>query len=1151
MKNAVRAVLAATFLLLGVTPPAAPQGNGRLVALRGEIRVEPPEGSLLGRPAGLSVKEATVAEALTLLSTAANVSVAFSPNSLPEGLKVDCGCQEASLAEALDRILTGTEFGYVELGDQIVIVKRAQRETIESAKRPPARLASATLPLPLGIGRSLALVESVSAAYAAAPQEPVILGTVVDARSGTPISGAQVVVVGTQIGTLTNEAGRFRIAGLTAATVELDVIMMGYRTVRQTVQVGATDVRIELTQTAVDLDAIVVTGTAGNQQRRAQPAVVSAINAADILAKVPVLGVTGLLYGRVPGVSITTASGSTGASSWISIRGRASLNLSNDPLVFVDGVRISSGDRAAASSVGGQAIDGLSDLNPDDIESIEIVKGPAAATLYGADASAGVIQILTKRGGATGSRLVQTLTTEYHDIDPNFTPDDNYYRCRAADVAPTSVVALCKGKAVGDVVTDNPLLRENAFRSGRARVLNYSATGSGQDFGYFASFGIDDEVGTLRSNSLLRRTGRVNFRWTAHPNVTVDAGIGVARSDVQLAMGDQSSYGYLIGTGFASPRTVREAADGTLTGGWLQSGMSVQSISAILNENVSTRLTPSATLRFQPVPWFTNDLTVGADYLRQNATSFYPKNSLNWYSVQLNTGFVNTQAVETVRYSLSYTGNVRRQFGIDRQYSMDLSFGSQFINNVSSYVAAGGTGLVTNAANAVSQTSADRTGTDGFGQSKQLGIFGQVMLGFGDRLYLKFAERVDRHSAFARNAQTFLLPSVGLSYVVSEEPRVRGMLPSLISTLKVRLAYGETGRAPGSTAALQTYARAPYLTDAGVLVAGGVSPGNPGNPDLKPERGTELEGGFDVGLFDDRLGVELTYFNKTSKDLIVTNPLPVSAGFSSSPAANIGEMTNTGFELTARANLLHQANLVWDVGVSMNTLDNKIVSIENVNPINDRRCFKPGVEIAAWCLNRIQSVDTVTGIITVSDTAEYLGGQMPKREASFNTTITVYKNFRLYAQADGKFDYRVYNLGASYRDRLLGGSSNSRKGVLTREELGLSAYDWYRIHPNGVRTQSGATAGIIMADEDYYQDASFVRLREVSFTWTLPSSLSERVRLADGASLSVGGQNLALWTEYDGYDPEVLGTVYNTLFRSDVFTVPPPRRFFARVRVQF
>jgi TonB-dependent starch-binding outer membrane protein SusC len=998
---------------------------------------------------------------------------------------------------------------------------------------------------------------SARAAHAGAflQQGATITGTVTS-EGGSPLAYATVSLPRLNLTSTTDASGNYRliVAGerLTPGADTLVVERLGYATTRVPVTLRAGDQRVDVqvASSALPLDEIVVTGTVGNQQRRAQPAVVATINAADIVDKAPVTGVTELLAGRTPGVSIVQASGTTGAASRINIRGQGSINLSNSPLVFIDGVRISAGARDAAANVGGQRIDGLSDLNPEDIESIEVVKGPAAATLYGADATAGVIQIITKRGYAGGRSFVQNLTTEYNHIDPNFTPATNYYRCSASDVAATSSVFLCQGRAAGDVVTDNPLVRQDAFNDGESKILRYTARGGGSDYGYFVSLGTDDETGTLRGNTLERRTGRVNFNWNPHPKVVAEAGIGLTRSEVALPMGDQSGQGYLIGSGFGTPRTVRQAADGSITGGWLSANESVESISSIENTNEATRVTPTATVRYQPMPWFTNQFTVGAEFLRQSRSTFYPRNDNGWYSVIQNTGLVARESADGNQYTLHYVGNLNGRFGTDDWISTDLSFGSQYIYESDRNVNASGTGLITNAANAVSQTSANRSGGESFGESKELGLFGQLMVGLHDRLFLKFAERVDRHSAFARNAETFLLPSVGVSWVASQEPFVQSFLPDAVSTLKLRAAYGETGRAPGSTAALQTYVPSPYVTDLGLLVVGGVRPGNPGNTELKPERGTELEAGFDIGLLRDRVGVELTYFDKTSKDLIVTSPLPPSAGFASSPAANIGELSNTGFELSARATLLDRRNVVWDVSMFMNTLENELVHVENISPLSDRRCFKPGVELAAFCVNRIIDVDTLTGRVTVTDTAEFLGGQIPKREGSLGTTLSLFQDFRIYAQADGKWDFLIYNFGREFRERLNGPNSNSERAVLTREELGLSLYEWYRLHPTSIRTESGANAGLTSADEDYFEDGSYVRFRELSLTWMVPASLVERVGLDRGTSITVGGRNLALWTDYLGYDPEVLA-VDSDFFRADLFTVPQARRFFARLNIQF
>ncbi len=1011
-------------------------------------------------------------------------------------------------------------------------------------------------PMPGCAVLAIALLACASETARAQRQDSTVIAGRVTSEGGAPIGSAVITVPRLRIATTANDAGVFRliVRGAVGTTDTLRVTRLGYRAVNRVVTFRAGDMPLDIAMAAqaTTLDQVVVTGTAGNQERKAQPAVVATIDASDIIAKAPVLSATELMTARSPGVSITQGSGTTGSDSRITIRGHSSISLSNRPLVFIDGMRMAAGSRSSPSGVGGQLIDGLSDLNPDDIESIEIVKGPAAATLYGADATSGVIQIITKQGRMGGRSFTQKLSTEYDNIDPNFTPPTNYYRCTAADVATTSTSYLCKGQATGTIVSDNPLVRENAFSDGFTGVLNYNARGSGDSFGYFASASAENEKGTVANNTLMRRTGRVNFNWTASPKITFEAGVGVSRANVKQPPGDQANLGYLIGAGFGSPRTVVRNADGTISGGWLSATESVSAISSVLNENTSMRLTPSATLRYSPVPWFTNVLSMGGDFLGQNGTTFFPKNDKGWYNATQNTGQVVIASTDQTQYTVQYTGNFNSRLGSQDWISSDFSFGSQWINNATNSVNASGNGLITNEANSVSQTSANRQGGQGYAQSKQLGLFAQEMIGFNNRLFVKLAGRVDRSSAFAADAQTFFLPSYGVSYVVSEEPTIRRRLPSLISTLKLRAAYGETGKAPGSGAALQTYLAAPYLTEAGVLVVGGVAPGNPGNPSLTPERGKEIEGGLDAGFFNDRLGFEATYFAKTTNDLIVSNPLAPSTGFSASPNVNIGTITNKGLELSARATPIDRRNLTWDLALNMSTLANKLVTVKNVTAFQDRKCFIAGMPLAGYCNRRITKVDTVTGIVTVTDSnTNLLGSQFPGREGSLNTTITLFRKFRVYAQADGKFDYLTYDFGREFQDRI---APNSKRGLATKEELGL--YEYYRLHPVSTVSQSGTVLALTNSDEDFFEDASFIRFRELSVTWTLPTTLSRRLRVA-GSSLTVGGRNLGLWApHYLGYnDPEVLALqgagVAGELQRTDLFTLPQVRRLFARLSFDF
>src|SRR5947207_4915094 len=328
-----------------------------------------------------------------------------------------------------------------------------------------------------------------------AQQLATITGKVTNARTGEPLAVVGVRVQGTELSAVTSEDGTYRIARIPAGAHVLTARRIGFAPSSKSVTVTAGEsatLDFALNVSATELQAVVVTGTAGDQTRVAQGAVVSTIDAAGITRQAPVTSVTDVLQGRVAGVSVQNGSGTTGAAPRINIRGATSISLSSAPLVFIDGVRVFSGARKDVGTyhdlegLGGQTITALNDLDPNDIDSIEIVKGPAAATLYGADASAGVIQIITKKGHAGARSFRQNITTEWNQIQPNFTPLPIYGTCSAADVGPGGA-ALCQGKTAGTPISDNPLQREGVFRNGNLGLLDYSGQGGGESFGYFVS----------------------------------------------------------------------------------------------------------------------------------------------------------------------------------------------------------------------------------------------------------------------------------------------------------------------------------------------------------------------------------------------------------------------------------------------------------------------------------------------------------------------------------------------------------------------------------------------------------------------------------------------------------------------------------------
>jgi TonB-linked SusC/RagA family outer membrane protein len=985
-----------------------------------------------------------------------------------------------------------------------------------------------------------------------------VTGRVTDAQSGSPIGSVTIAVQGTQLGAITANDGTYRITRVPDGTRTIVARRIGYGAATRVITMtdaATVTADFALQTSAVNLQQVVVTGTAGNQTRAAQGAVVASLDAATVVQQAPVATVTQVLEGRVAGVNVALGSGTTGAAPRINIRGATSISLSNAPLVFVDGVRVYSGQRNDVGTYhnlegfGGQAVTALNDIAPEDIESIEVVKGPAASTLYGADASAGVIQIITKKGQLGTRHFSQNVRAEWNQIQPNFTPLPLYGTCSASQVATTG--RLCSGQAVGTVVSDNPLQREGVFKNGQLGSLDYNGQGGGDSFGYFVSASADNETGTMPSNYYQRRTGRAHVNWVTTPSLGIDANIGISRNDYRLPEGDDANYGYLTQQyALSNIFGVTVGPNGVRSGGL---STPVAGLEAIQNELTTVRFTPTAQVHYEPMPWFTNRLTVGADLSQTHGVTFFPKNSQNWYQGDFANGYVEDVQNPIDIYTVDYLGNIHSTLGKESSIASDFSFGSQYINTVTNYLAGVGIGLAANSSNLVSSAAANEAHQT-YSQIKSLGLLAQEQVSLGQTLFLQAGARVDRNSAFGQAFGSLFLPKFSASYVLSQEPFWTRLAP-WVSTMRLRAAWGTTGRSPTAGASLRTYAPFSYVTP-----TGGVGPGvvqaSPGNPNLKPEKGTEFETGFDAGFWHERAGLELTFFDKRTSDLLLQQPLAPSLAYTINPFVNAGRVDNRGFEFTLRATPLDRPNFGWNAALTGSTLHNKLLSLGTVK-IADRSeispdltlRYVPGKPLSAWYSSKIIAIDTVNGFATVTPTPVYAGPQFPTFTANLSNSFTLFKNVQLYALLTHQQGGRILNVTTLYRD-LVGTSAGAN---LPASQGGYSKAELIA-HYGPFKTPSGTAVPLVL--DRYLQPTDFVRLQELSATFTLPQTVARDLRAAN-ASIVLGGRNLHVWKKksFDLPDPEVLSNTTTTgtlqFASTEEFTVPQPRRWLVRVNLTF
>jgi len=793
----------------------------------------------------------------------------------------------------------------------------------------------------------------------------------------------------------------------------------------------------------------------------------------------------------------------------------------------------------------------LRELAIKDIESIEIVRGPAAATLYGADASAGVIHIITKKGRVGPTRLTHNVAIEHDQIEPNFAPPANYGFCTAVLVAPTSPNPLCRGQAEGLLVSDNPLMREKAFVNGDRNAVSWSVSGGGSNFGYYMSGAFDRENGTTRNNQFDRDNSRVNFNWIPSTKVTLDVNIALVRSEIDLPDSDVSAFGYTGNGLLGSPLTRRD--DGVESNnGWANFARDVEAIAKIENTQQTFRTITGATLNIAPKPWFTHRLTVGMDWLRDEVRRFLPRNPRGSYSALSNSGDLSEGRQAVSRYTLDYLTNVRASTGANLVHN--ISAGTQVIASRDDRVFASGQGLTVNS-NDVISAAASRTGGQSRTDQRQVGFLGQWQGSYKDRLFVQLGGRIDGSSAFGTAAQWFALPKAGVSYVVSGDQWWQRHV-KFINTLRLRAAYGQAGRAPPAGAALRTMAPTPFLDANGAVQPGAVLL-VPGGDSLTAERGVEIEAGLDAGLFNGRVGLELNFYNKTIRNALVFSTLPPSLGYTSAAATlvNVGKIRNRGIELALDAQPIRTRNTAWDFQLTLNTLDSKILDMGGLpgfgSPNRMMVGFQPGVFVAP----RIRSVDVANSRVIVSDTAEAIGNLSPSIEGSLTSSVTLLRYLRLSALVAGKGGFYVFNATDAARDVTTPRSQRRLDlAVLSKEERLRRFGDETPGRPAFVRegkvpgAPTTATASQVL--EPYYQQGDFLRLREVSLTLTLPPQWSSRLG-AEAASLTLAGQNLGLWTRYDGFDPEVFSNGASGISRIDNNTIPQPRRFVARLNIKF
>jgi outer membrane receptor protein involved in Fe transport len=719
-----------------------------------------------------------------------------------------------------------------------------------------------------------------------------ITGRVTNAATGGSIGQVQVFLANTTIGTLTRADGQFLILNVPAGNYELRAELIGMASATQQVTVGAgatVTVDLSMGQQALGLDEIVVTGTAGASRRREIGNTIAQINVDEVVNRPT--AVTDLLRAAAPGLDISSTGGEFGQAPAIRLRGNSSLAMSNNPIVYVDGVRVRSEPNAFVGAVDNRGIRGsvvtvspLDGINPNDIERIEVIKGSAATTLFGTEASSGVIQIFTKRGSA-GSPVWTAQTTQGAVWSRKFGPANAQGLDTGPECARTGVCNF-------DYFRLDPYLK-----TGWNQNYSLSVRGGGQALQYFVSGNWADEEGYLPNEYGEKKNIRTNFTFTPAPDLTIQwntAYLNQWQQNISQSNAQGLTHNVYRGTsnyfGTDDPEVVRRRV-----------------LDFDIQMNIE-RFTTGGTLTYAPIENLTNRFTIGYDFVQQDTRNLRPfgfqsrpKGALlnsHWQNSLLTFDYVGT-------YSFNVTEDVKSNF----------SWGGQAVGDRSHTIEAWGE----NFPGAVEPTVSSAAFTLGFEERQKVwnaGFFLQNVLDLSDKYFLTLGARVDGNSAFGEGFGLQVYPKASFSWVTSDED-----FWSADAQLRLRVAYGQSGRAPGAFDAVRTWDPAGFANQPAFV------PRNLGNPDLGPEVTTEFEGGFDASFLGDRVEMIFTYFSAKTTDALFQVQQPASEGFGGSQLRNTGEIKNQGIELALSGSPIQSAGWGWDLGLNVTTLKSEVVSL--------------------------------------------------------------------------------------------------------------------------------------------------------------------------------------------------------------------------------
>ena len=1012
-----------------------------------------------------------------------------------------------------------------------------------------------------------------------------ISGTVTD-ESGNPLIGANVLVEGTAVGAATDIDGIFSINYIPEGEYTLVVSYIGYKKQLLTTS-DIQNLNFILQQDVFDIGKVVVTGIASERSIGNTEVSVSRVDASELSETNSFSDMSQLLYGKVAGVDIRKASGNVGGGWRFDVRAGGGLNGSEQPVIYLDGIRI---DNAEYSTIlrgwipisGGQGFSTLADLNPEDIESIEVLKGPAGATSYGTNGSNGVVIITTKKGRGLDRKDGRSFSMKYKRIqgtnEPSYkfsTEKDGYY----------------SAEDINAVLTPGDINQQY-----------FSIFGGNSSLNYFISFDDRYEEGiTIEkdNNYMDRKTARLNLDIVAAKNLTISVSSNYIYNKMTMPMNDNNLYGWMANTIYSPAWTDHQPYFFTDS----------VSIASVKYSALSKRFLGSIGLNYRPFSdskllsgfKLTGRIGIDDSHIKENATYrpdlFYPDMPAGsrYSSVRQNQEISYEMGI-SFRYktgSLNTNTSLTTQ-AFDRRYSILGLEKQNFITPAISNIGAG---------------EELTYGDEDFFHARDGGTVITEEISFMDQYFLTLSNRSDFGSMIGSKAAE--VNYTGYRFGWRADQTLSAFMPSFITMLKPRYAYGESGVLPG----LRDNIELLWSAEPGGAGVGGVL-SEIGNPTIEPERISETEIGFDTEMALPMnlgaLSVEFTSYTQEATNSLVGKQNSPSTGLTESEKpVNVGKMEMDGTELLLKystdigAVIGFPNFLSTDISYAISKNNNKVISLDDGNfeaqPIYDAfdmQVIQPGLPKYAFYNFKVLGasfdsetglytgvqLDTVTNALWQTDSVylkryafatgvgdpfkQYLGRSAPNEIRHLSLNLKIMKNLKVYALWDWKEGVMMQNdtkgfgsyFGA-YKPitdtgvRLGLGGSEPESGVDVLVDFDGDG------NISGIKTgkeseyEDVATAYARMDaaySHNWLRDASFSKLRELSFSYSVGSLDRLGIKQISDVQVYYSIQNVWTKTDYDGADPEISHNGAVSSIRSvDFLTLQNPRTHTFGITVTF